>query len=466
MRLNHNMNAISSFNKYNLNINNDAKAIQKLTSGLKINKAGDDPAALTISEKMRTKIRGLGQAQKTSQDAISLIQVADGAMNEITSMLQRIKQLTVQASNGTVSDDDRSVIQKEINQLLQEVERVSDDTEFNTIPILNGEYSRRNPGETSSLESCVEYVTDTGGVTDTYTYTDANGNTKNYTSAIIDFSNINTKEGVEKLIGKGVNYTCCTCEKAYSIKFVDGDPNLDRLNDENPVMEVDIRDVNNGVDLVEKIKKTAYGEDGFVYDPININNLPNGANSFVDHYSKLAGDGAKLYIYDDREYAHGRSWPSGDFGKFELNVYGETIKDEDKISSLDFQVGNYAGQKITIQLPNTTLKSMELEDPWVSVLTQEDASESITRIDNAIEYMNEERSRMGAYQNRFEGTLNNLFSSEENLQSSESRIRDADMAEYSIEHSKQSILTQASQAMIAQSNEMQKSVLNLMSSWR
>lgn len=172
------------------------------------------------------------------------------------------------------------------------------------------------------------------------------------------------------------------------------------------------------------------------------------------------------YIYDDREDKYNQTWPDGDRGKFELNVYGEPIVDEDKISSIDIQVGNNAGEKITIELPNTTLKSMKLDDPAISVLTQDDASEAMTRISNAIEYMNKERSKMGACQNRFEGTLNNLFSSEENMQVAESRIRDTDMAQYIMEHSKYSILTQSSQAMLAQSNEMQKAVLNLMSSWQ
>lgn len=296
MRLNHNMNAIASSNRLNINISKDAKTIEKLSSGFKINKAGDDATGLAISEKMRVKIRGLGQAQKSSQDGISLIQVADSAMNGITSMLQRIGQLTVQAANGVNDNNDRSMMQKEVDQLLQEMERVSDDTEYNTIPLLNGKYNRIRPGESSSLKDYVGYITTTGGVTDKYTYTDNTAVTKNYASAAIDFGNISNKSDVEKLIGKGVNYTCCTCDKAYSIKFVNGNSDTGRLMDDNPVMEVDISNVNNGIDLVAKIMKTAYGQENYVYNPISSGVLPTGATSFVDHYSKLASDGGKLYI--------------------------------------------------------------------------------------------------------------------------------------------------------------------------
>lgn len=141
MRINHN---IASLNTYRqLTINNTAanKSLEKLSSGYRINRAGDDAAGLAISEKMRGQIRGLNQAERNAQDAISLIQTAEGALNETHSILQRMRELAVQAASDTNTDDDRAELQKEIEQLLEEIDRISTDTEFNTMTLLNGDYS-------------------------------------------------------------------------------------------------------------------------------------------------------------------------------------------------------------------------------------------------------------------------------------------------------------------------------------
>jgi flagellin len=138
MIIGHNINAMIAYRNMTYNLNMLGRAMERLSSGLRINRAADDPAGLSISEKMRAQIRGLEQASRNAQDGISVIQVADGALNETHSILQRMKELAIQAANGTLNDEDRSSIQEEINQLTSEINNIGNNTEFNTIKLLNG----------------------------------------------------------------------------------------------------------------------------------------------------------------------------------------------------------------------------------------------------------------------------------------------------------------------------------------
>ena len=140
MRINHNISALNTYRQLSINNTAGSKSLEKLSSGYRINRAGDDAAGLAISEKMRGQIRGLNQAERNSQDAISLIQTAEGALNETHSILQRMRELAVQSASDTNTDDDRKELQKEISQLLEEIDRISTDTEFNTMKLLNGSY--------------------------------------------------------------------------------------------------------------------------------------------------------------------------------------------------------------------------------------------------------------------------------------------------------------------------------------
>ena len=140
MRINHNISALNTYRQLTINNTAGNKSLEKLSSGYRINRAGDDAAGLAISEKMRGQIRGLNQAERNSQDAISLIQTAEGALNETHSILQRMRELAVQSASDTNTDDDRKELQKEISQLLEEIDRISTDTEFNTMKLLNGSY--------------------------------------------------------------------------------------------------------------------------------------------------------------------------------------------------------------------------------------------------------------------------------------------------------------------------------------
>lgn len=458
MRIQYNQGLFTQ-NRYNQTNSEINKTLNKLSSGYKINQAADDAAGLTISEKMRAQIRGLNQAGENIQDGLSLIDTADGALaNMLDPNLQRLRELAVQASNDTLTDGDRQKVQQEVDQIIKGLSDIASNTEFNSMVLLAGTKDKNGNSITSgSLAQYVQQVTTSGGITDKYTY-----NSIDYASAIIDFSNINSASDVAKLNGEGVNYTCCTCNQAYSIKFVNGNPDTSRLNDSNPIMEVDVSTITNGTDLVNKIIETAYGQPGFVYDPTppNSNTLPNGATNFVKHFSQLASDGGKLYIYDFRPENYGLNWPSNGSGVFELNVFGEPGKEKDLFLHLDIQVGSNAGQSVKVSIPNVTVEQLNI-DP-LSVNSQENANSAITIIENAIKRVSSARSTIGAYQNMFEHAYNNVKNAEENLTKAESTLRDTDMAKETSKLKKDQVLLQSSQSMIAQINQMSQGILNIL----
>lgn len=462
MVISHNLMAMNIFNNLNRANYNKARAMERLSSGYRINRAGDDAAGLAISEKMRAQIRGLQQASKNAQDGISLLQAAEGGMSEINNILQRCRELSVQSANDTYTDDDRANLQLEVSELIKEVDSIAKYTEFNDKALLSGQYDKDgNYVASASLDDYLQYITTSGGLTDTYTY-----GTNSYASALIDFSNITSAADVANLIGKGISYTCCTCDKTYSIKFVNGTPDTSRLNDSNPVMEVDVSSITNGTDLVNKIMETAYGQTGFVYDPTSNSGIPTiglevpaGATSFVTHYSQLAADNNKLYIYDDRTSEYGLSWPSGENGVFNLSVYGED-NTVDLFSYYNIQVGSNAGQNIKLQISNMTADQLGIKD--LSIASRDGAESAITKFDDAIKLVSGARSKVGSYQNRLEFAVEAANNTAENLQSAESRIRDADIAEEMVKFSKYNMLEQVAESLLAQVNKLPNIILELL----
>lgn len=463
----HNLPGLNTSNRLKTNEKQVSSAFEKLSSGLRISRAAHDAAGLAISEKMRAQIRGLSQAERNIHDGISLLQTAEGAMAESHEMLQRIRELSIQAATGSYSDEDRAHMQKEIDQLKVGLDRVAYDTEFNTMALLAGRYDKdKNEIALNSIKNYVQQITETGGITETYTY----GGT-DYASAVIDFSNLDSPDKVKELVGKGVHYTCCTCDKAYSIKFVDGTADTSRLDTYNPVMEIDVSLIANGVDLVNKIIEIAYGQAGFVFDPTAASvvdnwgdptigtDVPGSATEFVKHYSQLAADGAKLYVYDDRSYHHGQPWPLNGRGKFELNVYNGDGK-EDLFLFLTVHTGSQADQNMTLEIPNLTLEQL-LPDK-VSVLTDQEANDSIDMVDKAISRVSGARATMGAYQNRLEHAYRNVANTGENLTSAESKIRDVDMAREMMTLTKHNILAQSTQTMLSHAYSTPQNILQLL----
>ena len=392
--------AINAHRRLNVNQEASSKAMEKLSSGMRINRAGDDAAGLAISEKMRGQIRGLKQAQRNAQDGISLILTAEGALNETHSILQRMRELAVQAATDTNTIEDREEIQKEIDQLTTEIQRIAADTQFNTQALLDGTYDGKvfhigsNEGQNVGL-SIQDMGVDKLGV----------------------FGGVPASGTAQ--IGAGDNAVTVTitggADQAYNdieIKFESG------ASDSATAVWSDKT-------LTITLKKN--GE----YNAAAIQGLVDGATTApsIDNFSLTIDFTGNLKVPNS-------GWAGG----------GGSI--------------TLSGAKPPSEAPDEDAESLQGIDVSSS---QQAANDAIAAIDDAIVLVSAERSKLGAMQNRLEHTIANLGTAAENLQAAESRIRDLDMAEEIMVLTKNNILQQAATAMLAQANMAPQSVLQLLS---
>lgn len=299
MIIQHNIRALNT--KKNLSSNNLSiqKNIEKLSSGYRINRAGDDAAGLAISEKMRAQITGLDQAYNNTLDGISLVQTAEGAMEEIHNMLDRLMELSVQSANGTYSKENRQSMQEEVDLLLKEITRIEKTTNFNGLPILQGDQGIMITPPVATIKGGLPSWVDmpqkddkylSGDFVTTETYIMADGSTQDYQithcAAFIDFSNLNASNVGDLLkANTGFYSTCCTCNSHYSIKFTTGVSDTQEVSGDHYIYSVGIDGITDAETLIKKI--IAATDNGY----------PN------QHYTKLAADpnnSKVLIIYDDR----------------------------------------------------------------------------------------------------------------------------------------------------------------------
>ena len=410
MIINHNMMAANALRNSSINQGAASKSMEKLSSGLRINRAGDDAAGLSISEKMRAQIRGLEQASTNAQDGISLIQTAEGALNETHNILQRMRELAVQASNDTNIDTDREAIQEEIDALGEEMTRISKDTEFNKQTLLDGGFNGRfqiGANEKQSISLGIDKMDSaslglTSGVQITETQDIGN---------LAD--GIYTVKGTDLLDSKG--------NKVGAVTAADG-----KITVDNTDVTFDKTQIKDGATITVKDRKAT------------IKNTANG----ITNADKLAAGNYEISgtnLLKDGELVG------------ELKTGEIELKDGTKFTAdqLGFKNGQLkTGAKFEI-------KGVDLSD-------SSKATSSITQINNAIEKVSTQRSKLGAVQNRLEHTISNLDTSSENLTSAESRIRDVNMAKEMSTFSKNNILQQAAQAMLSQANQQPQNVLQLL----
>jgi flagellin len=391
MRINHNIAALNTYRQLTGNVGNTGKSLEKLSSGLRINKAGDDAAGLAISEKMRAQIRGLDQATRNASDGISLIQTAEGALTETHSILQRMRELAVQSATDTNTIEDRKEIQKEINNLVDEVDRISKETQFNKQTLLDGGYTGNKfhigANSDQTLTASIRNM-------------DANALAKG-TAGFTEF-----KAGATATVGAEVTITA---QKA--------GPEL------------------NGLKIV--FEKTDDGADNSAVASLTGNTLT------VSVKGTAAAAGVQTAI---------NTALTAKYGANAVEVSGNAT---------------VAGADVTLTLSGgaTGIAALKISDPAATangVLTQTASDKAIQVIDEAIKSVSSERAMLGGIQNRLEHTINNLGATSENLAASESRIRDVDMAKEMMEFTKNNILSQASQAMLAQANMQPQSVLQLL----
>ncbi|MFX3687984.1 MAG: flagellin [Paenibacillus sp.] len=455
MIINHNIAAMNTHRQLSTNTANTNKNIEKLSSGLRINRAGDDAAGLAISEKMRGQIRGLDQASRNAQDGISLIQTAEGALNETHSILQRMRELSVQSSNDTNTDSDRAELQKEITQLKEEIDRIGNTTEFNTKKLLDGR-SGKNAIATGGTGAAAAKVISTGdnAIGGTYTgITLTTAATKTETAAGTAVATV-TGTGSTNLVLNDVAFEFAkdvsASDMAAAINAKSKEIGFTATVTAGNELTFEANDFGSGYTL------NATGTASAVVGAPTA-----GTNAVVDATTLPTGTTATI-----TDSKHGGQVTlkggalDGTVLDLSANADGNTIELTVADNSLDFQIGANAGQQINIAIQDMRSGALGVNNIDVSNATT--ASDAITTIDNALSKVSGERSKLGAYQNRLEHTINNLGASSENLSAAESRVRDVDMAKEMMSQTKNNILAQAAQAMLAQANQQPQGVLQLL----
>lgn len=606
MIIQHNM--LANYTNRQLGINNKSisKNTERLASGYRINRAADDAAGLAISEKMRGQIRGLQRAAQNAEEGMNFCQVADGAMQELESIIQRIRELSVQSANDTYIEPDRETIQEEVGYLIEEIDRITDDTEFNTIKVfkknrVKTEYEEitgsklvqvgnpsgieiegKNYGITEVLgadhvyqgkymDSPVDFLgtgwNNTGVDTDTKltnfgsglgsisslqnlyginipvksssnrnvtmassdnkseiilkysgiingnytggrnekgeylitgieikTYdkelsdqskqlvnsknlvntcgylalgTKGAGNSTQYYGAWLDFSGLGKDYDLESLDKQGFNTGCMHCNgsKRYNIRFTTDNcskTNADGINynyEVNGKIHTIILNINGCKDGSELVKRMM--------------SVANSERDFTSHYIQMAyndNEPVKLYMYDSLSDSKGSQFEP--VTREDPNVNNSLLTTWVRVPIIS-KVYKYEDAERVLQVGSNTNQIVALEQPWIDtsrlglsmldVTTQEGAEASIQMNDYAIEILNNERSKMGALYNRLEHIYANDMSGRENLQTSESLIRDADLADEMVQYSSRNIIQQAAQSVLAQSNSMPEGLLALIS---
>ena len=456
MRINHN---IASLNTYRQLANNSAignKSLEKLSSGLRINRAGDDAAGLAISEKMRGQIRGLNQAASNAQDGISLIQTAEGALNETHAILQRMRELAVQSSNATATNDDRNAIQDEINQLVSEIDRIGNTTEFNKMRLIDGSQTQNlsKATNTASIVSLTAFNAVAEG-------TDYNIAVANVSKTVDNLTTAgNTGLAVSDFTITGGNYDVGTkIEILVSDGATAGHKDLTLVVDGESIQTLADHDV---------AAAAVFNQTGFelTIAAASFNAAAGSGNGTVKADFAMEADytikkgAATLVNLTDVKSTDGNVR----LGDFRAKVDKSLTANNDNFTisgmSLEFQIG--ANENQTNSLSISDMRAAALQIDGLNVSTQSNAQSAITTIDSAIKLVSDERAKLGAVQNRLEHTINNLGTASENLSAAESRIRDVDMAKEMMEFTKMNILSQAATAMLAQANQQPQSVLQLL----
>jgi flagellin len=453
MIINHNMMAMNTHRQMLVNNTATSKSLEKLSSGFRINRAGDDAAGLAISEKMRGQIRGLTQASRNAQDGISLIQTAEGALNETHAILQRMRELAVQSATDTNTADDRAKIQSEVDQLALEITRISTTTEFNSKKLLNGDMGKIFAVSANNFDSSLQNVKVVGSdiTSGTYTITATAAGMDTVTMGAI------TAQATPNFVAGDITVADGTKFGTYVL-------NVSNLSGSTADFELVGPDGTTTVSTGQMIgADLTIGGITFNFDT----HAPdqNGAINFTLTNAGIDFDlsGAKTVTAAPITSYAGETINLGGI-EFEARWGAATTGDALSLTVTDraikLHIGANQDQNTTMSINQMSATALGVNALVVS--NQTGANVSITTINNALERVSEERAKLGAMQNRLEHTIANLDTSAENLQASESRIRDVDMANEMMAFTKNSILQQAATAMLAQANQQPQTVLQLL----
>ena len=432
MVVQHNMQAANANRMLNVTTSAQSKSTEKLSSGYKINRAADDAAGLSISEKMRKQIKGLDRASTNAQDGVSCVQTAEGALTEVHSMLQRMNELAVQSANGTNSETDRKAIQDEVDQLSKEIDRVSETTKFNETYLLKGDNGSN--GNTKAFAAG-----DAIGTVDGVTV-----KAKGTTAATLS-DNGDVKIGTVQLVSSNADITIEKADDANSKSA-----NVTKVVSDGTNVTVTLKDGKEETDTVANIK-TKYEIDGTKKGTAIISKALKAETTNAEISGTYTGNLDKLAVGADVN------------AKLAIGSAGTSALSSDtKALILNLHVGadSESTNKISIAIDSMSAKGIGVNG--LDVSTEAGATNSIDTIKDAIQKVSSQRSSLGAVQNRLEHTINNLDNVVENTTSAESRIRDTDMASEMVNYSKNNILAQAGQSMLAQANQSNQGVLSLL----
>ena len=467
MVVQHNLQAMNANRMLNITTGSQSKSAEKLSSGYRINRAADDAAGLSISEKMRKQIRGLDQASTNAEDGVSAVQTAEGALTEVHSMLQRMNELAVQASNGPNSQTDRDAIQSEIDQLTTEIDRVAETTKFNESYLLKGDADGATKdvymkGHDAGLKGTL-----TDGAT-TATFKVAAGALdagKKVTIGGKEYTIGSTKTEAEALTTKAeTDAGAATANKTIKI---DGDEyTYDQAN--TKWKDKDGQDV---ADIKAKITAGSTVE----YDGKSLTVMNDNGGDGVDDSdsSIISADKAKALMTAELTTANNigatktaATITAGTYASdtgMEFTITKGTAEVAEKLN-FNLHVGSDADMtnKINVNIETMNSSYLGIKGLNVSDDTGVAATYAVDAIADALQKVSDQRSSLGAVQNRLEHTIANLDNVVENTTSAESRIRDVDMAEEMVEYSKNNILAQAGQSMLAQANQATQGVLSLL----
>ena len=396
MRIQHNIMAMNAYRNYSNNASSLSKNLEKLSSGYKINRAGDDAAGLAISEKMRAQITGLDKAQDNAKDGISLVKTAEGALTEVHDMLNRMYSLAEQSANGTYDGTDRTQLQKEVTALKNEIDRIADSSNFNGTELLNGDLA--------------------AGTTFTVNQTGSSQSNKSTINLTI------TADGTQ---------TMGTVTFAVAAQASKVGAKID--NDGNVTISVDKKDYT-AAEIQELLSKatvaTGANPKAAVVDAIK------GASVSGTGIKKL-GTGASL-----AKTSTAKATLPGKALKLQIGDTGDSFN------------------QLSVSIKDCHVTALGLDK--MSIADQDGAKAALEQIKSAINYVSDVRGTLGATQNRLEHTINNLSVMQENIQDAESTIRDTDVADEMMAYTKNNILVQSAQAMLAQANQVPQGVLQLL----
>ena len=485
MVVQHNLQAMNANRMLNVTTGQQAKSTEKLSSGYKINRAADDAAGLTISEKMRKQIRGLDQASTNAQDGVSSVQTAEGALTEVHSMLQRMNELAVQAANGTNAESDRQAIQDEIDQLTTEIDRVAETTKFNEIYLLKGDSEGGTKTEKLAAHDAgfAGTLVDNG---DTATFTakalkhgeEINIAGKSYTvDGVTKPTNNSIAQGTMGAAGAKGTYTFALAGMQADLNgkatfTIDGkDYTIDVAKDDDATaigtkLATALNGkIDDGLGTKYAVRNNA-GTLTFEAGTAGANNkaitgaykpLENGT-TVTDIYNKMKDELATASSIGTDTAA---TVTNNNDGTFTITKGSVSVAES---LSFNLHVGADADltNKINVNIETMNSAYLGIKNLNVTDKTGTAATYAVDAIADAVAKVSSQRSALGAVQNRLEHTIDNLDNVVENTTSAESRIRDTDMAEEMVNYSKNNILAQAGQSMLAQANQSTQGVLSLL----